>query len=98
MDREKIKDILDKSKISVVDEINILEYINELIQIKMEYFKSLDKLDAYENRIDKAIEYIEKHIKYECDDAFNGMQFYSHHLYDFNKEELLDILRGEDNE
>ncbi len=43
--------------------------------------------------IDKVSEYIEKHIKYECDDAFNGMQFYSYHLYDFNKQELLDILK-----
>lgn len=42
--------------------------------------------------IDKGAEYIEKHIKYECDDAYNGMQFYSYHLYDFNKQELLDIL------
>ena len=42
--------------------------------------------------IDKVAEYIEKHIKYECDDAYNGMQFYSYHLYDFNKQELLDIL------
>ncbi len=42
--------------------------------------------------IDKAKEYIEEHIKYECDLAYNGMQFYSHHLYDFNKQDLLDIL------
>lgn len=42
--------------------------------------------------IDKVAEYIEKHIKYECDDAYNGMQFYSYHLYDFNKQDLLDIL------
>lgn len=43
--------------------------------------------------IDKVAEYIEKHIKYECDDAYNGMQFYSYHLYDFNKQDLLDILK-----
>lgn len=43
--------------------------------------------------IDKVAEYIEKHIKYECDDAYDGMQFYSYHLYDFNKQDLLDILK-----
>ena len=43
--------------------------------------------------IDKVAEYIEKHIKYECDDAYNGIQFYSYHLYDFNKQDLLDILK-----
>ena len=43
--------------------------------------------------IDKAIDYIENHIKYECDIAYNGMQFYSYHLYDFNKQDLLDILK-----
>lgn len=43
--------------------------------------------------IDKVAEYIEKHIKYECDDAYNSMQFYSYHLYDFNKQDLLDILK-----
>lgn len=43
--------------------------------------------------IDKVAEYIEKHIKYECDDAYNGMQFYSYYLYDFNKQDLLDILK-----
>lgn len=42
--------------------------------------------------INRLKEYIEKHIKYECDDAYNGMQFYSYHLYDFNKQDLLDIL------
>ena len=42
--------------------------------------------------IDKAIEYIKEHIKYECDNAFNGMQFYSYHLYDFNKQDLMNIL------
>lgn len=43
--------------------------------------------------INRLKEYIEKHIKYECDDAYNGMQFYSYHLYDFNKQDLLDILK-----
>ena len=43
--------------------------------------------------IDKVAEYIEKHIKYECDDAYDGMQFYSYYLYDFNKQDLLDILK-----
>lgn len=53
------------------------------------------KLEIAQDRIDKAIEYIEEHIKYECDDTFNGMSFYSHHLYDFKKDDLLNILKGE---
>lgn len=51
-----------------------------------------DQIRKQKEVIDKGAEYIEKHIKYECDDAYNGMQFYSYHLYDFNKQELLDIL------
>ena len=61
---------------------DVVDYINELEQ---QYRKQKEV-------IDKVAEYIEKHIKYECDDAYNGMQFYSYHLYDFNKQELLDIL------
>lgn len=41
---------------------------------------------------DDGIKYIKEHIKYECDDAFNGMQFYSYHLYNFEKKELLRML------
>ena len=52
------------------------------------------------SRIDKAIEYINEHIKYECDGTYSGMSFYSYHLYDnFKKEDLLNILTGgDDNE
>lgn len=32
-------------------------------------------------------------MKRECDDAYNGMQFYSYHLYDFNKRDLMNILK-----
>lgn len=50
------------------------------------------------NRQDKTIKYIKEHIKYECDIAFNGMQFYSHRLYDFSKKELLETLGDKENE
>lgn len=86
MDREKIRDILDKSKISAIDEINILEYIDDLIQVKMEYFKSLDKLDIYENRIDKTIEYNQK--------IYDTSTENERLMAKIN----LDILRGENNE
>ncbi len=61
------------------DEYNMLQECNAIIQQK-------------ENIIKEVREYVEKHIKYECDDAFNGKQFYSYHLYDFDKKELLEIL------
>lgn len=83
MNREEIKNILDKTNISVVDEIHILEYIEQLEQIREEYTKSLDKLDESDNRLDKAIEYIEKE---PIDDEIEYTT------------RLLDILRGEDNE
>ena len=78
-------------------EIEILK--NELAKIpraKMEYDLEIERLN---NIIDKSIEYIEEHIKYECDGIYSGMSFYSHHLYDnFKKEDLLNILKGETNE
>ena len=52
--------------------------------------------ETYKSRNEKAIEYIKEHIKYECDDTISGMSFYSYHLYDFKKEELLNILNGGD--
>lgn len=63
----------------------------ELISTILDSLKQENK--KQKEVINKAIEYIEKHIKYECDDAYNGMQFYSYHLYDFNKQELLDIFK-----
>lgn len=66
---------------------------------KEEMIKGLYDLSArvtkQENIIKEVREYIEEHIKYECDDVFNGKQFYSHHLYDFDKKELLEILDKE---
>ncbi len=53
--------------------------------------------EDYKSRCEKAIKYIKEHIKYECDDAFNGKQFYSYHLYNFDKNELLEILDKENN-
>lgn len=54
--------------------------------------KILKENEAYENMRKEANNYIEKHIKYETDDCINGMQFCSYHLYDFSKEDLLNIL------
>ena len=87
----------------------ILDYINDLQEenkeLKIKYNKCKKqkiKVDNacsnYKHNKDKAIEYINEHIKYECDDSFNGMQFYSYHLYDFKKEKLLNILKGDNNE
>lgn len=93
MNREEIKNILDKTNISVVDEIHILEYIEQLEQIREEYTKSLDKLDESDNRLDKAIEYI-------THEWFKREQIGISHL-SFSYDELqhiLDILRGEKNE
>lgn len=57
----------------------------------------LKKNKQLETNRDEAIEYIKEHIKYECDDAFNGMEFYSYHLYDFSNKKLLSILeRGKE--
>ncbi len=57
-----------------------------------ENMKLKDKNQQLKKQKDDGVKYIKKHIKYECDDTFNGMQFYSYHLYDFNKEELLRML------
>lgn len=63
-----------------------------------DYVKEVNLLVDYKSRCKKATEYVEEHIKYECDDAFNGKQFFSHHLYDFSKEDLLNILNGKSDE
>lgn len=84
--KNNIREILDKTDIYVLDEINILEYIDELEKVKEDYIKSLDKLDVLENRNNKAIEYIETN-KLEYGINANVIC-----------EELEDILRGEDNE
>lgn len=75
MNKEEIKNILDKANISVIDELNILEYIDELEKVKEEYIKSLDELDVLDNRIDKAIEYIEEHrIREKCIVDVNALE------------------------
>ena len=56
------------------------------------YNKIKQQLEAYENMRKEAKKYIEEHIVYETDDCINGMQFCSYHLYDFSKEDLLNIL------
>ena len=62
------------------------------------YLDMQEEIERLNNIIKEVREYIEQHIKYECDNAFNGMQFYSYHLYDFNKKELLEILDKVDKE
>ena len=99
--KNNIREILDKTNINVLDEINIIEYIDELEQIKEEYIKSLDKLDVLEDRIDKAIELLEIYALYNSD-GYSG--FYkikegiqSKHInYEDFKKHIEDILRGED--
>ena len=82
--KNNIREILDETNISIVDEINIIEYIDELEKVKEDYIKSLDKLDVLENRNNKAIEYIEKALK---DDN-------SEFMYMYEPKIILDILRG----
>ena len=68
---------------------NYFELQQELLSKKLNV-KDIEYKEKmlYKSRIDKAIEYIEEHIKYECDDTINGMSFYSYHLYDFKKNVL----------
>lgn len=73
--------------------INRYLSLKDFNYISNKYQELQNKNKKQKEVVDKAIDYIENHIKYECDNAFNGMQFYSYHLYDFNKQELLDILK-----
>lgn len=104
MNKDKVKEILDKTNINVLDEIGIIEYIdylqeeNETLKEKvynvmswtvcgdMKQIKNTAqyKLDIAQDRISKAIEYIED------DSLFNGSGICAN--------DLLDILRGEENE
>lgn len=91
-------------KISALEKIDDLEQENQ--QLKEQLANDIDRYEdtiSYQLGFDKGKEkyyqalldikeYIEEHIKYECDNAFNGMQFYSHHLYGFSKKDLLDIV------
>lgn len=80
---------------------NIFEYpTKKIVELELENENQRKQLEAYENMRKEANNYIEKHIKYETDDCFNSMQFCSYHLYDFSKDDLLNILNkvGEDNE
>ena len=87
--KNNIREILDKTDINVLDEINILEYIDELEQVKED---SLDKLDVLENRIDKAIEYLEDKNNEVIGILENNKDTF------VKKQDLLNILRGEDND
>lgn len=93
MNKDKIKKILDKTDINVLDEINILEYIDELEKVKEDYIKSLDKLDVLENRNNKAIEELEEEI--EQSDGCIYVEL-PEELYIKKLQKYLDILRGEE--
>ena len=103
MNKDKIKKILDKTDIYVLDEINILEYIDELEQAKEDYIKSLDKLDVLDNRNNKAIEFMNKNIELN-NGALSNREELIVSKHDLIRNEtsvlncLLDILRGNDNE
>ena len=84
MNKDKIKKILDKTDIYVLDEINILEYIDELEKVKEDYIKSLDKLDVLENRIDSVCNLLEPTILLNGTMTAKGLQ------------KILDTLRGEE--
>lgn len=73
-----------------------IEYLHEENQeLKADYgTKAQIERDTYKTRNEKAIEYIEEHIKYEHD----GYNFYSYHLYNFNKDDLLNLLQGKSDE
>lgn len=86
--KNNIRELLDKTDINVLDEINILEYIDELEQTKEEYIKSLDKLDVLEARIDKAIDFINAWKDNETDLKVSMLDLL----------QIEDILRGNDNE
>ena len=96
MNEDKFKQLFNKTidkMISNPDELfdnhKLTKKYNEKLK---ENIKLKKQLEAYENMRKEAIEYIENHIKYENDDTFNGMQFFSYHLYDFDKKDLLNIL------
>lgn len=97
MDKEEIKDYLKKvyelgGKLTGYDKETYTWLIYGYNQCAKLLNETEQQCKKQKEVIDKAKEYIEEHIKYECDLAYNGMQFYSHHLYDFNKQDLLDIL------
>ena len=89
---ERINNRFKTDRVSADEEYQLVCQRNYLSTKYIEHLEQQCK--KQKEVIDKVAEYIEKHIKYECDDAYNGMQFYSYHLYDFNKQELLDILNG----
>ena len=93
MNKDKIKKILDKTDIYVLDEINILEYIDELEKVKEDYIKALDKLDVLENRLDKATQELEEEI--ERSDGCIYVEL-PEELYIKKLQKYLDILRGEE--
>ena len=84
---QKVSELRFTPLYEAIDE-NILD-INYMIY---EIERLQKQLEAYENMRKEAIKYVEEHIIYETDDCINGMHFCSYHLYDFSKEDLLNIL------
>lgn len=91
MNREDIKNILDRSNVSAKNEIEILEIIDALTNSEEE---ALERASEYahtimdlQNIIDKAIEYIKQYGNLYC---LKHKQFKDYQQY----KELLDILRG----
>ena len=78
MNKDKVKEILDKTNIYVLDEANIIEYIDE-----------------QENKINKAIDYIEELCMFIDKD---GKKCYLHYGDDLSPNTLINILRGNNEE
>ncbi len=88
---EKINNRFKTDRVGADEEYQL---VCERNYLSTKYIENLEQQCKKQKKvIDKAIEYIKEHIKYECDIAYNGMQFYSYHLYDFNKQDLLNILK-----
>lgn len=93
MNNESFDDLLNRLNNQEKQQVIEYAYMYDDLRYLREHGRYLQKqLEAYENMRKEANNYIEKHIKYETDDCINGMQFCSYHLYDFSKEDLLNIL------
>ena len=90
---DEIKEILDKLN-NNVDNLEWCSYSHNNRHARKTGLNKGNKGISYKNRCLKAIEYIEEHIKYEHD----GYNFYSYHLYNFNKDDLLNLLQGKSDE
>lgn len=98
MDKE-LEDLLDNYERVIYGQAFPINPSIHQLHLLLDYIANLEsQVKKQKEVIDRTIEYVEKHIKYECDNAYNGMQFYSYHLYDFNKRDLMNILKEVQNE